>query len=87
MLVGILSEKDVMVALGEGGFCKRRVCELMSVNVVKFQETDSAQTVFRFLSGNAIRRVVIVDAGRPTGVISRGGLLRSILARSMACQR
>jgi diguanylate cyclase (GGDEF)-like protein len=87
LLVGILSEKDVMVALSNGDLCERRVCDQMSANVVTFQETDSAHSIYRFLCRNAIRRIVVVEGGRPTGVISRGGLLRWIMARSLSCVR
>ncbi len=86
-LVGIISEKDVMVALSEGHLCEQRVCDRMSTNVMSFPETESTQTIYRFLCRNAIRRVVVVDGGRPTGVISRGGLLRAIMARSLSCAR
>ena len=87
MLVGILSEKDIMVALAASDLCKLRVRDQMSTNVMSFQETDSAQSIFRFLCRNAIRRVVIINGGRPTGVLSRGGLLRGIMGRSLACRR
>jgi diguanylate cyclase (GGDEF)-like protein len=84
LLAGILSEKDLICQSpwtdGEG-FAIRRI---MSADVVCFQEDDSAQEIFDFLAAAAIRRVIIVKAGKPTGVISRGTFLRWLSNRQSA---
>lgn len=76
MLVGVVSEDDLMkqTSLGEGW--EGRIRDVMRRNVVCYEENAPVRQVYQFLSRVSIRRVVVVDRGRPTGVISRGTLLR-----------
>src|SRR5687768_16719098 len=48
----------------------------MKTNVVWYEEDSCALAIYQFLTRVTIRSVVIVRDGRPTGVISRSGLLR-----------
>jgi hypothetical protein len=50
--------------------------EVMKRNVVCYEESAPALTIFEFLSRVAIRGVVVVHEGSPTGLITRGCLLR-----------
>ena len=53
----------------------------MTTDVVCFREEELAQSICAFLSDASIRRVVITNEGRPTGIISRGTLLRHFCRR------
>ena len=75
-LVGILSEKDLITQSLWADTMSLPIRRIMSTDVVCFQEEASAQEVFDYLCAAVIRRVVIVQAGKPTGVISRGTFLR-----------
>jgi two-component system cell cycle response regulator len=75
-LAGILSEKDVMSLIQQPDAWDRPVSEIMQTNVVAYGEDAPIQSIFDFLCRVTIRRIVIVNDGRPTGVISRGSLLR-----------
>ena len=75
-LTGILSEKDVMGLMQQPDVWDKPVAQIMQTNVVSYSEDTPIQTIFDFLCRVTIRRIVIVDEGRPTGVISRGSLLR-----------
>jgi len=50
--------------------------DVMKRNVVCYEENTSALSIFEFLSRVVIRGVVIVNQGSPTGLITRGCLLR-----------
>lgn len=76
LLVGILSEKDVTSILLNQDAWTTPIERIMQRNVVCYEEDSPAQAICDFLSRVAVRRVVIVRDGRPTGVISRGSLLR-----------
>ncbi len=78
ILVGVISEKDLMQSLRQPAGWETPVAEVMRRDVVRFEESEPAIQVFEFLSHATIRRVVIVQDGRPTGVVSRGNCLRSI---------
>jgi two-component system cell cycle response regulator len=75
-LVGILSEKDIMWTMLWTDSWTKPVSEIMQTNVVSYEEETPMQAIFDFLCRVTIRRVVIVHEGLPTGVISRGSLLR-----------
>jgi two-component system, cell cycle response regulator len=75
-LAGILSEKDVMWTMLWTDSWSKPISEVMQANVVSYTEDTSAQAIFDFMCRVTIERVVVVRDGRPTGVISRGSLLR-----------
>ena len=75
-LVGILSEKDLMAIMLGQDWWTTPIHKVMKRNVVCYEEDASALTIFEFLSRVVIRGVVIVHRGSPTGLITRGCLLR-----------
>jgi two-component system cell cycle response regulator len=75
-LAGIVSEKDLMVAMGSLSNWFRSVGELMRQNVITFALTTPVRKIYEFLCRVTIRRVVVVDGPYPVGTISRGTLLR-----------
>ncbi len=75
-LSGILSEKDLMAALVLPDFWNRPIREAMKPNVICYAPETPIRTIYEFLCRVAIRRVVIVEDGRPVGTISRCTLLR-----------
>jgi diguanylate cyclase (GGDEF)-like protein len=75
-LVGILAEKDVMAIMLWPRWWETRIRDIMKRNVVCYDEDASVQAIYEFLCRVAIRGVIIVKDGRPTGVISRGSVLR-----------
>ncbi|MBN2579020.1 MAG: diguanylate cyclase [Pirellulales bacterium] len=75
-LIGMLSEKDLMAAMVSLDCWKLPVHQVMKPHVITYEENAPIRTIYEFLCRVSIRRVVIVDDGRPTGTISRGALLR-----------
>jgi two-component system, cell cycle response regulator len=75
-LTGMLSEKDLMGAMVSLDCWKMHVQQVMKPHVITYEENAPIRSIYEFLCRVAIRRIVIVDDGRPTGTISRGTLLR-----------
>jgi diguanylate cyclase (GGDEF)-like protein len=75
-LRGMLSEKDLMAAMVSLNCWKHPVSSVMRPNVITYTEDTPARTIYEFLCRVAMRRIVIVKDGCPTGTISRGTLLR-----------
>jgi len=75
-LVGILSEKDLMSIMFGSRWWTTPIREVMKRNVVCYEEQTSALTIYEFLARVVVRGVVIVKDGTPTGLITRGCLLR-----------
>jgi len=76
MLVGVVSEKDLMTLEVSGDSWERQVRDIMKRNVVCYDETTLAESVFQFLCRVSIRRVIVIRDGRPTGIISRSSFIR-----------
>jgi diguanylate cyclase (GGDEF)-like protein len=75
-LVGVLSEKDLMMTLISPDYWQLPVRDVMKPNVITYEEDTPVRTIYEFLSRVTLRRVVVVKNGRPTGAISRATLLR-----------
>ena len=75
-LAGMLSEKDLMAAMVSLSCWEHPVSSVMRPNVITYEEDTPARTIYEFLCRVAMRRIVIVKDGCPTGTISRGTLLR-----------
>jgi diguanylate cyclase (GGDEF)-like protein len=75
-LVGIVTDADLLTrtALGKGWDDKIR--NVMRTDVVCYNEDAPLDQVYQFLARVSVPRIVVVDQGRPTGVISRSTLLR-----------
>jgi diguanylate cyclase (GGDEF)-like protein len=76
MLVGMLSEKDLMAAMVSVDCWTQPVSSVMKPNVICYEEDTPIRVIYEFLCRVSIRRVVVAVDGRPTGTISRGTLLR-----------
>jgi diguanylate cyclase (GGDEF)-like protein len=75
-LIGILSDKDCLATMLTPGWADQLIRDVMKHNVVCYEENTPVQQIYEFLCRVSIRTVVIVNEGCPTGVITRGSLLR-----------
>ena len=75
-LVGVLSEKDVMAAMLQPQWWQLKIADVMKTNVVCYEEDTPALNIYEFLCRVTLRAAVIVKNGTPTGLITRGSLLR-----------
>ncbi|MGI8979554.1 MAG: diguanylate cyclase [Pirellulaceae bacterium] len=77
-LTGMVSEKDLLEALGMRSSWSTSVRELMTSAVIQYERQTSAHVIFDFLCRVRLRYVVIVEGGKPVGLISRASFLRFI---------
>lgn len=75
-VLGMVTESDLMIRTALGKGWDEPIQDLIRTDVVCFEEHAPAKDVYQFLSRVSVPRLVVVDQGRPTGVISRGTLLR-----------
>jgi two-component system, cell cycle response regulator len=75
-LVGMLSEKDLMMTLVSLDYWQLPVRDVMKSHVISYEEDTPIRTIYEFLCRVSIRRVVIVKDNQPVGSISRATLLR-----------
>lgn len=79
-LVGIISEKDIMILLYNVGNRAGKVEDFMTRNVVSFEQEDSLAEVCDCLLKNHFRRVPIVKGPKKklVGIITRKNIVKSI---------
>lgn len=78
VLVGIISEKDVLRLLYNVEDRPGTAQEFMTTDVVCFDQEDSLHNIAESFAKNHFRRVPILNQGRLVGIISRKDIIRYI---------
>jgi CBS domain-containing protein len=82
-LLGIVTEKDILKELLYGKDVKSKTAgDLMTADIVSFDEDEDLMTIFRTLVEDNFRRVPILSDGKLTGIISRRDIINFIASRS-----
>lgn len=82
-LLGIITEKDILKALLYGKDVKSKTAgELMTTDLVTFEEDEDLMTVFKTLVEGSFRRVPILSNGRLTGIVSRRDIINFLFERT-----
>ena len=82
-MLGIVTEKDVLKALYHRDVQVNSVADLMTGDIVFFDENDDLIKVFKGLVENNFRRVPILSQGKLVGIISRTDIIK-FLSKSAA---
>jgi CBS domain-containing protein len=77
-LCGIVTDRDITVrAVAEGKDPSgTKLGEICSKGVTTVSPSDEVERVIEIMRAQAIRRVPVVEAGKPVGVLSMGDLAR-----------
>ena len=81
-LVGIISERDYTRKVMLRGKRSRetQVCEIMSSELTTVNSKESVDDCLRFMTEKRVRHLPVVDAGRLSGVISIGDLVKHVIS-------
>jgi CBS domain-containing protein len=81
-VVGIISERDIIRALGEEGLAalKRPVGEIMTRQVVTCQETDTLDELMAMMTARRFRHLPVVTDNALVGIISIGDVVKHHVA-------
>ncbi|MFB6179751.1 MAG: cyclic nucleotide-binding/CBS domain-containing protein [Halorientalis sp.] len=68
---GIITEHDVVVAVGKGQDPKETtVEELMSEPVVTIRPTDTVETAGDRMGNNGVKKLPVTERGKPVGIVT-----------------
>ncbi len=81
LLVGIVTEKDVLRLLYNIEDKPGTVEHYMTPNVVSFDQEDDLAALAESLRDNHFRRVPILEKGKLVGIVSRKDIIRHIRAQ------
>ena len=74
-LAGIVTDRDLVVrAIAEGRDVTSKVGEIVSSEIVSITPADTADDAIRVMRECALRRVPVVENGKPIGIVSLGDL-------------
>jgi len=78
---GMLSERDIVLALGDHGadLLSRRIDEIMTRGVVTCDPADTVQELMEEMTNRRFRHVPVVKEGRLRGIVSIGDLVKNRL--------
>ncbi|MGA1824727.1 MAG: HPP family protein [bacterium] len=76
-LVGIITEKDLLRVLYDST-CNS-IADLMTTNVITFNENDNLVDLVRCLIEKNFRRIPITSQGKVVGIVSRTDVVKYIL--------
>ncbi|MEM8627270.1 MAG: CBS domain-containing protein [Pseudomonadota bacterium] len=81
-IVGILSERDIVRALGaDGDKClDRPVAKIMTQDVVTCRESDTTENVMEQMTRGRFRHLPVIENGRCVGLISIGDVVKERMA-------
>ena len=75
-VVGMITDRDIVVRSVAQGLDpeKHKVMEAATEGVISCNEEDDVSVVVKLMEDNQIRRVLVKDNGKVTGIISLGDL-------------
>jgi CBS domain-containing protein len=90
---GIVTDRDLVVrAIAKGKDpAKTTVAEVCTKSVATLSPTDDVETAIKVMREKAIRRIPVIEGGKPVGIVSLGDLARdrdpdSVLGRLSAAR-
>lgn len=78
-LLGVITEKDILKVLYKPKAAPEKVSDLMTTETTTFDSNDSLFDICDCLINNNFRRVMMLDHGKLTGIISRRDIIEFIL--------
>ena len=82
-LIGIVTEKDILKILLYGEDIKgKTAADLMTTEIIYFEENEDLMTVFRSLVESNFRRVPILSKGKLVGIVSRRDVIHFFTERA-----
>ena len=83
-LAGIVTDRDIVVrAIAEGRDATSKLGDIVSSEVVCITTAESPDDAIRVMRERALRRVPVVENGRPVGIVSLGDLAEERDPRSV----
>jgi CBS domain-containing protein len=79
-LIGILSERDLVLKLSAASVGSATVAQLMTPDPVVLRPDDSVAVAINKMAVGGFRHIPLVEDGRATGIVSARDLFRYILA-------
>lgn len=82
-LLGMVTEKDIlMLLLYDPNVKGKTVTDLMTTEIIHFDEDENLMKIFESLVQSNFRRVPILSEGRLVGIVSRRDIIKFLSAKA-----
>ena len=83
-LVGIVTEKDILrMLLYDRDVKEKTAADLMTAEIVSFDEDEDLMKIFKCLVEGEFRRVPILSEGKLAGIISRADIIKFLSKKTV----
>ena len=84
-LLGIVTEKDILrMLLYDRDVKEKTAADLMTTEIISFDEDDDLMKIFKSLVEGEFRRVPILSEGKLAGIISRADIIKFLSKKTAA---
>ena len=87
-LLGMVTEKDIlMLLLYDPNVKGKTVTDLMTTEIIHFDEDENLMKIFESLVQRNFRRVPILSEGRLVGIVSRRDIIKFLSAKARKTEK
>lgn len=87
-LLGMVTEKDIlMLLLYDPNVKGKTVTDLMTTEIIHFDEDENLMKIFETLVQSNFRRVPILSEGRLVGIVSRRDIIKFLSAKAKKAKK
>ncbi len=79
-LLGVVSEQDIIRAMGSENFMKLTAEDIMTKMVCSVKENDSLEYVSKIFTENAFRRIPVTRNKKVVGAVTREDIINSFMS-------
>lgn len=80
-LVGFISERDIIAAIGSGSFKGKKVSDVMTRNVLSIDEEDPADKISQLFTDKPFRYIPVTKNDKLVGIVSRKDVINKLLGQ------
>ncbi len=79
ILVGFISEKDVIKSLSHSRPAKKKVADIMSKRTISVDENSSLDLISKIFSEKQYRHIPVTVSGKIIGIVNRADIMDNLL--------
>lgn len=80
-LVGFISERDIIMAVGKGNFTDKKVSDVMTRKVFSVEDDRPIEQVSQIFTDKPLRYVPVTKGDKLVGIISRKDVINKLLGQ------
>lgn len=80
-LVGFISERDIIAAVGSKGFEGMKVSDVMTRKVLSIEENTPMEQVSQLFTDKPFRYIPVTKSGKLVGIVSRKDVIGRLLGQ------